>query len=73
MFSLHAVFLLVGARWEGGGGCGRTLQGLANWRAQGSVNFVPAVAYHFCLNLPAAFTQPRAHLLAEPCMARNLS
>ena len=27
------------------------------------VNFVPALAYHFCLNLPAAFTQPRARLL----------
>ena len=31
------------------------------------VNFVPAVAYHFCLALPAAFTQPGALLLAEPC------
>ena len=27
--------------------------------------FVPAVAYHFCLTLPAAFTQPRDQLLAE--------
>ena len=24
----------------------------------GLVNFVPAVAYHFCLNLQAAFSQP---------------
>ena len=31
------------------------------------VNFVPAFAYHFCLALPAAFTQPGNHLLAEPC------
>ena len=31
------------------------------------VNFVPAVAYHFCLNLPAAFTHSRAHLLAKSC------
>ena len=31
------------------------------------VNFVPAVAYHICLALPAAFTQPGIHLLAEPC------
>ena len=31
------------------------------------MNLVPAVAYHFCLALPAAFTQPGAHLLAEPC------
>ena len=31
------------------------------------VNFVPAVAYHICLAMPAAFTQPKNHLLAEPC------
>ena len=34
------------------------------------MNFVlvPALAYHFCLNLPAAFTQPRARLLVvESC------
>ena len=31
------------------------------------MNFVPAHAYHFCLNLPAAFTQPGARLLVEPC------
>ena len=30
------------------------------------MNFVLAVAYHFCLALPAAITQPGAHLLAEP-------
>ena len=32
------------------------------------VNFVAAVAYHFCLALPAAFTKPRDHILAEPCI-----
>ena len=32
------------------------------------VNFVSAVAYHSCLSLPAAFTQPGRSLLAEPCM-----
>ena len=32
------------------------------------VNFVPAVAYHFCLNLPAVFSQPGARLLLEPCI-----
>ena len=26
------------------------------------MNFVPAVAYHLCLNLPATFTQPGALL-----------
>ena len=52
------------------------VQGSAKRRAPGLVNFgelfvlvnfVPAVAYHFCLALPAAFTQPGARLLAEPC------
>ena len=31
------------------------------------VNFVAALVYHLCLALPAAFTQPGAHLLAKPC------
>ena len=32
------------------------------------VNIVTALAYHyFCLALPAAFTQPGDHLLAESC------
>ena len=31
-------------------------------------SFVPAVAYHFYLALPAAFTQPGAQLLAQPCI-----
>ena len=33
----------------------------------GLVNFVTSLAYHFCLALPAAFTQPGDHLLDEPC------
>ena len=36
-------------------------------RSPGLVNFVPALAYHFCLAMPAAFTQPGDHILAEPC------
>ena len=44
------------------------LQGSANPRAPGLVNFVPAVAYHFCLNLPEKFSQPGVHGLADPCM-----
>ena len=32
----------------------------------GLVNLVPAVAYHFCLNLPAAFLQPGNSLIFEP-------
>ena len=45
------------------------VQGSTNRRAApGFVNFVPALAYHFCLNLAAAFTQPGTRLLVEPCM-----
>ena len=33
----------------------------------GLVNLIPALAYHFCLALPAEFTQPGVHLLAHPC------
>ena len=43
------------------------LQGLAERRTPGLVNFVTALACHFCLALPAAITQPGHHLLAEPC------
>ena len=32
----------------------------------GLVNFVTALAYHFCIALPAGFTQPLDYLLAEP-------
>ena len=45
----------------------QTVHGSTNRRATGFVNFVLALAYHFCLNLPAAFTQPEACLLVEPC------
>ena len=36
--------------------------------APGLVNLIPALAYHFCLNLPAAFTQPGALTLVVPCI-----
>ena len=42
------------------------LKGLVSF-GLGLVSFVPADAYHFCLGLPAAFSQPGANLLAEPC------
>ena len=32
------------------------------------VNFVPAVAYLFCLALPTASTKPKVHLLAKTCI-----
>ena len=35
--------------------------------ASGLVNSIPAVAYHFCLNLATAFTQPGDCLLADLC------
>ena len=35
------------------------------------VNFVPAVAYHFCLNLPAAFSQPGNGLVVQHCKKKT--
>ena len=32
----------------------------------GLVKLVPAVAYHFCLNLPAIFSQPRTSIISGP-------
>ena len=43
------------------------IQGSAKRQSTGLVNFVTALAYHFYLALPASFTQPGDHLLAEPC------
>ena len=37
----------------------------------GLVNFVTAVAYHFCLNLPRAFSQPGKHSFGDPCTMSN--
>ena len=42
------------------------IQVSAERRTPGLVNFATALAYHFCLALPAAFTQPADQLLAEP-------
>ena len=50
-------------------GDGGRVQGSANPRAPGLVKFVTAVAYHFCLNLPRAFSQPGVRGLADPCIA----
>ena len=44
-----------------------SIQRAAKVGATGLVNFVPAVAYHFCLALPAVFTQPGDNHLGEPC------
>ena len=34
---------------------------------------VPAVAYHFCLNLPATFSQPRTNKFSQLCMLATLA
>ena len=39
----------------------------AKRRVQGLVNFILALAYYYCLALPAEFMQPEAHILAQPC------
>ena len=49
------------------------IQGSAKRRSPGLVHFVTALAYHCCLAWPAAFTQPGAHLLAEPCILHHPS
>ena len=37
-------------------------------RSLGLVNCIAAGAYHFCLALHAAFSQPGVCILAEPCI-----
>ena len=47
-----------------------SLAALQEWAkewAPGWVNFTPAVAYHFCLNLAVQFSKPGAHFLVQPC------
>ena len=43
------------------------LQGISKRLFPGKVNFVSAVAHLFCLNLLAAFSQPRTSLLVKLC------
>ena len=42
-----------------------TIQGWTTFPFPGSVNSVPAVVYHFCLNLPEKFSQPGNGMLAQ--------
>ena len=42
------------------------LQGSAKGRSPGLVIYVPVLAYHFCLALPAVFMQPGDHILTRP-------
>ena len=37
---------------------------------RGLMMFVPAVAHHFCLNLPATFSQPRTSISFRPSRSR---
>ena len=39
----------------------------------GLVNFVPAAAYYFRLNLPEKFSQPGDNILAHPCKLTHLA
>ena len=41
-------------------------------RAPGLVTFVHALAYHFCMALPEAFTKPGDRLFADPCTEPKL-
>ena len=47
----------------------REVQGSPKECFPGLVNFVTAVAYHLCLNLPRAFSQPGKHSFGDPCTA----
>ena len=49
-----------------------TLQGSVQRWSLGLVNFVTALAYRFCLTLPAALTQPGDHISSEPCTFSKL-
>ena len=44
----------------------RLVLGLEIILVRGLVKLVPAVAYHFCLNLPATFSQPRTSIISGP-------
>ena len=57
-------------RWTARAGPGAPhmpVQGPAKRWVPGLVNFVPYVAYHFCLSWSTAFTKPGIHILAKPC------
>ena len=47
------------------------VQGITKRLWPGLVNFVAALAYHFCLNLLVAFTKPDQSTLVVPCRERR--
>ena len=44
------------------------IQGTSKRLFPGLVNFVLAVAYHFCLNVLAGYSQPGNSLIVKPCI-----
>ena len=45
-------------------------EGIQSWEKvfiRGLVKLLPAVAYHFCLNLPETFSQPRTKTFSQLC------
>ena len=48
--------------------CNKIVQRWAKFPFPGLVNFVPAVAYHLCLKLPAKFSKPGNDISAQSYM-----
>ena len=51
-------------------GLSETILAITTRLFQGLVIFVPALAYHFCLNLPSTFSQPVNGRIEIPCMIK---
>ena len=48
-----------------------SVQSWENFFVRGLVKFIPAVAYHICLNLPASFSQPRTKKFSHLCTTQK--
>ena len=63
----HILGSLFGMSLMDTNGSGKSkIQCLPKRRSPGLVNFVPAVAYYFCLNLPERVLQPGDPFLVQP-------
>ena len=51
---------------------GCPLQSWENFFVRILVKYVPAVAYHFCLNLPTTFSQPRTMKYSQLCTLQRV-
>ena len=61
----------LGGYDDSGDDLGDSWQTLYSWEdffVRGLVKFAPAVAYHFCPNLPATFSQPRTKKFSQLCI-----